>query len=142
MKTRPCPNEMQTWLLPFLLAAAFAAPAAQATPFAPLAGAVQTVFSQCGCLCVEGVPKTLCTTVEEAQEEPGLCGLHHCPDYVATEAGSGAGQRYVSPHAFADNCRDVRVWDPGIGRYAGIKVCDVLELGAAGTGSAASATSH
>jgi hypothetical protein len=89
------------------------------------AGAVQTVFSQCGCLCVEGVPRTLCSSVEEAQAKPGLCGRTQCPDYVATENG---GQRYVSPHAFADNCREVRVWDAETRRYSGIKVCDVLDL--------------
>ena len=74
---------------------------------------------------MEGVPRTLCTSVEDAQAEPGLCGQRHCPDYVATEEG---GRRYVAPSAFADNCRDVRVWDRGQGRYTGVKVCDVLEL--------------
>lgn len=90
-----------------------------------LAGAVDLAFLQCGCLCVEGIPQTLCSSVEEAQERPSLCGQQHCPDFVAVEA---QGSRYVSPHAFADNCRDVRVWDAGREVYDGIKVCDVLEL--------------
>ncbi len=114
-----------------LLAAVLLPPAVQADVRLPAIGAVQLIFSQCGCLCVEGVPKTLYTTVEEAQAEPGLCGQHHCPEYVATEQGSDAGQRYVTPHTFADNCRDVRIWDSSAARYAGIKVCDVLELSAA-----------
>jgi hypothetical protein len=106
---------------------AFSVPDTFAFPRLVQAGAVQSMFSQCGCLCVEGVPKTLCSTVEEAQQNPAVCGLRHCPDYVATEAD---GQRYVSPHAFADNCRDVRVWNGAAGAYTGIKVCDVLELSA------------
>ncbi len=91
----------------------------------PLAGAVQVAFLQCGCLCVEGVPQTLCSSVEEAQQRPGLCGQQHCPEYVAVEE---QGERYVSPHAYAENCRDVRVWDAAREVYDGIKVCDVLEL--------------
>jgi hypothetical protein len=90
-----------------------------------LAGAVDLSFLQCGCLCVEGIPQTLCSSVEEAQLRPSLCGQQHCPDYVAVEE---QGSRYVSPHAFADNCRDVRIWDAGREAYDGIKVCDVLEL--------------
>lgn len=90
-----------------------------------LAGAVDLAFLQCGCLCVEGLPQTLCSSVEEAQLRPSLCGQQHCPDFVAVEE---QGSRYVSPHAFADNCRDVRVWDAGREVYDGIKVCDVLEL--------------
>jgi len=90
-----------------------------------LGGAVHVAFLQCGCLCVEGVPQTLCSSVEEAQQRPGLCGQQHCPEYVAVEEH---GERYVSPHAYADNCRNVRVWDAARGVYDGIKVCDVLEL--------------
>jgi len=90
-----------------------------------LAGSVDLAFLQCGCLCVEGIPQTLCSSVEEAQERPSLCGQQHCPDFVAVEE---QGSRYVSPHAFADNCRDVRIWDAGREVYDGIKVCDVLEL--------------
>ena len=86
---------------------------------------MQIAFLQCGCLCVEGIPQTLCSTVDEAQRRPSLCGQQHCPDYVAVEE---QGSRYVSPHAFADNCRDVRVWDAARETYDGIKVCDVLEL--------------
>lgn len=94
------------------------------------AGAVEMVFLQCACLCVEGVPQTLCSSVEEAQQRPSVCGQQQCPDYVAVEA---QGSRYVSPHAFADNCRDVRVWDAAREAYDGIKVCDVLELSVAPT---------
>ncbi len=90
-----------------------------------LAGAVEIAFLECGCLCVEGIPQTLCSTVDEAQGRPSLCGQQRCPDYVAVEE---QGSRYVSPHAFADNCRDVRVWDAAREVYDGIKVCDVLEL--------------
>ena len=93
-------------------------------------GAVNIAFLQCGCLCVEGVPQTLCSSVEEAQQRPSVCGQQQCPDYVAVEA---MGSRYVSPHAFADNCRDVRVWDAAREAYDGIKVCDVLELPVAPT---------
>ena len=89
------------------------------------AGAMQVAFLQCGCLCVEGTPQTLCSSVEEAQQRPSLCGQQHCPDYVAVEQ---QGTRYVSPHTFADNCRDVRVWDAAREAYDGVKVCDVLEL--------------
>lgn len=88
-------------------------------------GAAHMAFLQCGCLCVEGVPQTLCSSVEEARQRPSLCGQQHCPEYVAVEE---RGARYVSPHAYADNCRDVRVWDSAKATYDGIKVCDVLEL--------------
>jgi len=96
-----------------------------------LGAAVQLAFSQCGCLCIEGVPKTLCTTVEEAQAKPGLCGQQHCPEYVAAEVHENSRTRYLSPNSFADNCRDVRVFDPSVSGYMGIKVCDVQEIGTA-----------
>ena len=115
----------------FFGAAEARAPSIQGSVLGSVLGsAVQLAFSQCGCLCVEGVPKTLCSTVEEAQAKPGLCVQQHCPEYVAAEGAENGRTRYLSPNSFADNCRDVRVFDPAVSRYTGIKVCDVLEMGA------------
>ena len=90
-----------------------------------VAGAVQMADTQCACLCVEGVPQTLCSSIEEARQRPGHCRLRHCPEYVAVEDG---GRRYVAPDAYADNCRDVRIWDDTEAVYSGVKVCDVLDV--------------
>jgi hypothetical protein len=49
---------------------------------------------------------------------------------VAVEDQPDGRERYLSPHSFADNCREVRVFDPSVSAYKGIKVCDVLELNA------------
>ena len=40
----------------------------------------QAQFIQCGCLCVDGVPKTLCQTIEEARRQANVCPARtRCP---------------------------------------------------------------
>lgn len=83
-------------------------------------------FARCGCLCIEGSPRTLCTSILEAQLNPTLCGptrLAVCPAMPVTEVEL---PKYDSPFAEGVDCREVRVWDPVQDGYTAVKVCDVL----------------
>lgn len=97
-----------------------------------LLGAVALLSSsasaECGCLCVNGTMKTLCTTVEEAQANPTLCDLSS-PIACPTEFDGPAGATYDSPQDGADNCRDLRIYDPARGDFVSVKACDVLSAG-------------
>ncbi|MCZ6658109.1 MAG: hypothetical protein O7C67_12495 [Gammaproteobacteria bacterium] len=84
-----------------------------------------TVWGQCGCLCIDGTPRTLCTSVTEAQAEPNACGLRSavlCPVDAEDDAPT---IRYASPVEGALNCREVRIWDDAQNGYTAVKVCDV-----------------
>ena len=82
-------------------------------------------WSDCACFCVDGNLKTLCSTVEEAQENPAVCPLAEssvCP----TSSDAASGWTYESEDEGAVNCRDVRVWDADDGVFHDVKACDVL----------------
>ena len=84
-----------------------------------------TVWANCACFCVDGSPKTLCTTVSEAQGEPNECPAlspNSCPADLETVSGGV----HEAPEAGATNCRDVRVWDAALDRFSNVKACDVL----------------
>ncbi len=96
-----------------------------------------TVWGQCGCLCMEGTPRTLCTSVLEAQAQPDACGLKlsgsWCPVDVPLDAPFDAEEatptaRFSPPFEDAVNCREVRIWDDAQNGYTAVKVCDVDSL--------------
>ena len=98
------------WLIPFGLL--LAAPVASAT---------------CICRCVEGVARTVCTTLDEAAANPQLCAPSEwrgdCP---AAPAGFEP-QRFAPPEPGATDCREARLWDPETGAYSTTtKVCDTV----------------
>jgi hypothetical protein len=84
------------------------------------------VSATCSCQCVEGVARTACTSVEEAQANPSACGSG--PQKVACDvppAAADAPLRYTAP-AGAVDCRSARPWDPRTQAYRAIaKVCDL-----------------
>jgi hypothetical protein len=93
---------------------------------APGGGAwVLLPFASCGCLCVEGVPRTLCSTIAEAQANPALCPPdQRCP---LPEFSADPPQPVEAPVVEAKDCRSVRVWDAAAKDYATVNVCDVVD---------------
>lgn len=91
--------------------------------FACVAGVVS---ANCACECIEGVARTLCTTLDEAQANPSACG--EGIQKVACEPAPPSTetlQRYEPPHGAVD-CRGARLWDPRSNSYAVVaKVCDL-----------------
>jgi hypothetical protein len=82
-------------------------------------------FADCGCLCVDGVAKTLCQTVEEARLQPNVCPpRQQCPELPAQWPEQSSGL-IDAPHKDARDCREVRIWDDAQGDYTSVKVCDV-----------------
>lgn len=84
--------------------------------------------AECACFCVNGNLKTMCTTIDEAQQEPTLCGVF---DYEAcpSESGERPSASYDAPEEGATNCRDIRVYDALRGVFQDVKACDVLSAG-------------
>ena len=74
---------------------------------------------------MDGSPKTLCTTVSEAQAEQNECpalSADACPaDLENVTRGV-----HDAPEEDATNCRDVRVWDDAGDRFSTVKACNVL----------------
>jgi hypothetical protein len=100
---------------------------------AALACAAGVASANCACQCIEGVARTLCTTVDEAQANPNACGGGD--QKVACEIAppsTEAVQRYEPPHGAVD-CRGARLWDPHSNSYTVVaKVCDLDRDAAAG----------
>ena len=90
----------------------------------------QSHFVDCGCMCVEGMPRTLCQSVAEARQQPNMCGEQvSCPAPFMSDEKAPAAEApiyYDAPAEHAQNCREVRVWDAAADAYAGVKVCDVF----------------
>ena len=82
--------------------------------------------ANCACQCIEGVARTLCTTLDEAQANPSACGSGE--QKVACETAPPViepVQRYQPPQGAVD-CRGARLWDPRTNSYAVVaKVCDL-----------------
>jgi hypothetical protein len=82
--------------------------------------------ANCACQCIEGVARTLCTTLDEAQANPSKCGA--AEQKVACDAApsaTGTPQRYEPPRGAVD-CRGARLWDPQTNGYTFVaKVCDL-----------------
>ena len=86
---------------------------------------VQPQLVDCGCLCVDGLPRTLCQSVAEAQLQPDMCGADaHCP--APPPEDGGAPVYYDAPADQAHNCREVRIWDESAEAYTGVRICDVF----------------
>lgn len=82
-------------------------------------------FAACGCHCVDGVPRTLCQSIEEARVQPRLCPAQmRCP--VDEHHGEQDPLYFDAPDEQAHSCREVRIWNPEQGAYAGVKICDVF----------------
>ena len=88
----------------------------------------QPQFVACGCQCIDGLPKTLCQTIEEAQLQPRMCpDAMRCPVYKTPPiAADTEPQFFDAPGDQAHSCREVRVWDQQRAAYTGVKVCDVF----------------
>lgn len=114
---------------------------------AALACVAGASWANCACQCVEGVARTLCTTLDEARANPNACGTG---ELVAGDRGVGEQvgeqkvaceiappsaepvQRYEPPQGAVD-CRGARLWDPHSNSYAVVaKVCDLDRDAAAG----------
>jgi hypothetical protein len=83
----------------------------------------------CSCQCIDGVARTLCSSVDEARDNPAACrtaaGPIDCPPPDQLEP---APALYEGP-AGAAHCRAARLWDPDSGGYAvSAKVCQ-LDVG-------------
>ncbi len=91
---------------------------------------VHPQFVDCGCFCVEGVPKTLCQSIEEAQAGPAFCRPERrCPVPQSDGAAAPDQPRYLdAPSEQARNCREVRVWHSERAQFTGVYICDVLPV--------------
>ena len=86
-----------------------------------------TQYANCGCLCVEGVAKTLCKSLDDARVQGNVCALDIiCPEPPGEQLPRKRPLRFEPPAAGAHNCREVRIWDRVQLDYTGVKVCDVL----------------
>jgi hypothetical protein len=85
--------------------------------------------ANCACQCIEGVARTLCTTVDEAKANPNACG--GVARKVACDVAppsADAPQRYEPPQGATD-CRGARLWDPHTHAYTMVaKVCDLAPV--------------
>ncbi len=85
-----------------------------------------TASATCSCQCVEGVARTACTSIEEAQANPSACGSGM--QHVACEVPPAATEApaHFDPPAGASDCRSARLWDPHSNAYSAVaKVCDL-----------------
>lgn len=93
----------------------------------------QPYLVECGCRCVDGVPKSQCRSISEARRQPHACPRNiHCP--LAERAQPDSDDRPQAPagellyfDAPGDpGCREIRIWDPEQGAYTGVQVCDAF----------------
>jgi len=91
-----------------------------------LALAAGPVAATCSCQCVEGVARTACTSVGEAQADPNACGVG--VQKVACDVPPPSTQPPLrfEPPAGAVDCRSARLWDPRSNAYSAVaNVCDL-----------------
>jgi hypothetical protein len=84
------------------------------------------VSANCACQCVEGVARTLCTTIDEAQANPMACG--NAEQKVECEIAPPATEtpQHYEPPLGAVDCRGARLWDPRSKSYAVVaKICEL-----------------
>ena len=88
----------------------------------------QPSFAACGCQCVDGIPKTLCQTIVEAQAQPRMCPPQlECPVLEDVNEGDPSEPLFFdAPSEQAHSCREVRIWDAEQAAYTGVRVCDVI----------------
>jgi len=82
--------------------------------------------TECHCQCVDGLPRTLCTGIEEAKSHINLCGHQsiQCP-----QAPRVADiKRYTTTIKGAINCRDVLLYDRSTKAYSHkVKACNTKD---------------
>ena len=82
--------------------------------------------ANCTCQCIEGVARTLCTTLDEAQANPTRCGTGEQKVACAVAPTSAAAPQRYEPPSGAVDCRGARLWDPKTDSYGVVaKVCDL-----------------
>lgn len=91
---------------------------------AALAIASPPAAALCGCYCVDGVPRTLCSRMEEARDGAGHChGV--APTGCPAALDSLELRFYDAPVEGAEDCRDARVWDADASAYTTRKICEL-----------------
>lgn len=111
-------NNKNVWLstLFWLLIGSFCSQSSQAL-------LASNLPNSCRCACVEGLPQTLCRSVEAAQAQLWVCPpSHRCP---VPSAPGNLDRPLQAPHPQAENCRAVRVWHRQRQAYTGVNICDV-----------------
>ena len=95
---------------------------------AALMAASASAAAQCGCFCVDGTPRTLCSRMEEA-----LDGAEHCLGVAPTACPAAIDalepRFYDAPVEGAEGCRDARVWDADASAYTTRKICELSGTG-------------
>lgn len=118
--------------LVFILVIIVASSGAHARP-------IEVSASSCSCECVEGLPQTLCASVQAAQQQTWVCPPSYtCPlpsvaatggasllEGVAADVGQPQASALTPPHPQAENCRAVRVWHRQMQAYTTVNICDV-----------------
>ncbi len=85
-----------------------------------------SVSAACSCQCVEGVARTACTSVEEAQANPSACGSGMQRVACQIPPAATEAPAHYDPPAGASDCRSARLWDPHSNAYSAVaKVCDL-----------------
>ena len=91
-----------------------------------LAIAAGSASATCSCQCVEGVARTACTRVDEAQANPTACGVGMQKVACELPPPSTEATRRYDPPAGATDCHSARLWDPHNNAYSAVaKVCDL-----------------
>lgn len=81
--------------------------------------------ASCSCQCVEGVPHTLCNSLEEARANPYACGAGLSRIACPLPPPPNEAPLQYSPPAGAGNCHSARLWDPSSAQYSVVaKVCE------------------
>jgi len=83
--------------------------------------------ADCSCLCVDGAPKTVCTSSEEAAASPNAC-LLQASNRICPEAPALAEpQSYDAPVEGVVNCRKAQIYDAASDGHLAARVCDVAQ---------------
>lgn len=78
----------------------------------------------CECFCLDGVPRTLCTSVTAAAARVDRCA-GRAPALCPARLEVDVPRQYAAPVAGAENCRDAHVYDSAAGAHRPVRVCDV-----------------
>jgi len=81
-------------------------------------------WAECGCFCVAGQAKTLCNSVEEAQQNPLLCDPHKTCAPAAPPLDPPQ-QPLLPPHPDAHNCERVPIRDETNRTVQQVNICEV-----------------
>ena len=79
----------------------------------------------CHCVCVDGLVKTQCLSMEAARREPAACALPLRCAVPGADRRLGVPLDADSTLPGERDCREVRVWREAWRDYDGVRVCDV-----------------